>query len=160
MKRSSGYRCEGHPHDWINTGNTGVRICRACGQIAVTTYKLTASNIREIVARHGLSHAEFVLDQAESQLGTQSLKQARDEWKRLLTRNSRRANDYRVCRDSLSRRLSSASIARRIKAERNSPPFRTRSIRSPVPSGRRAVMCSFFCVSGICANFNMRRNVM
>jgi hypothetical protein len=48
------------------------------------TYKLTAQEIREIVAASGLSHAGFVLEQAESQLGAENLKEARAEWERLL----------------------------------------------------------------------------
>jgi hypothetical protein len=49
-----------------------------------TTYRLTAKQVREIAAESGLVHAEFCIEQAESQIGRDRLKDARDELNRLI----------------------------------------------------------------------------
>jgi hypothetical protein len=49
-----------------------------------TSYRLTAKQVREIAAQSGLAHAEFCIEQAESQIGTDRLKEARDELNRLI----------------------------------------------------------------------------
>lgn len=49
----------------------------------MTTYNLTAADIREIAETSGLAHAEMVLENAESQIGRDALTEARDELRRI-----------------------------------------------------------------------------
>lgn len=47
-------------------------------------YEITVEEIREIAKAHGIIHAEFVLEQSESQLGRDALKHVRAELNRIM----------------------------------------------------------------------------
>jgi hypothetical protein len=50
----------------------------------VTGYPITAAHIRQAADNHGIPHAEFALEQAESQLGSEAMADARAELARIM----------------------------------------------------------------------------
>ena len=55
----------------------------------MTTYNITVKKIREIAADRGISHAEMVLEDCESQVGRDKLAKVRAELNRLMDAESR-----------------------------------------------------------------------
>lgn len=51
--------------------------------MTTTRQPMTPETVREIAAESGLSHAEFCIEQDESQFGSEKLREARAEWERL-----------------------------------------------------------------------------
>ena len=47
-------------------------------------YEITAEEIRQIAKDHGIPHAEFCLEQSESQLGREAMAEARAALERIM----------------------------------------------------------------------------
>lgn len=47
-------------------------------------YEITVEEIRQIAKDHGIPHAEFCLEQSESQLGREAMKAVRAELNRIM----------------------------------------------------------------------------